>query len=104
MSELGTLTHSEEMILECLTLTVRVIFKRQLGAVSNTELLSQKMPGEGEPTIRATKDYKDGDDTASSGIVYEYGVHTLISTKSRVYRGGRFWTDRAYWLSPGAQI
>ncbi|MEP7321025.1 MAG: SUMF1/EgtB/PvdO family nonheme iron enzyme [Saprospiraceae bacterium] len=46
------------------------------------------------------KDYKDGDDTA--GVIYEYGVHTLISNKSRVYKGGS-WSDRAYWLSPGAR-
>ncbi|MBK6480621.1 MAG: SUMF1/EgtB/PvdO family nonheme iron enzyme [Saprospiraceae bacterium] len=45
-------------------------------------------------------DYKDGDDTA--GAFYDYGVHTLISNKSRVIKGGS-WADRAYWLSPGAR-
>ncbi|MBK6817019.1 MAG: SUMF1/EgtB/PvdO family nonheme iron enzyme [Saprospiraceae bacterium] len=44
--------------------------------------------------------YKDGDDTA--GAFYDYGVHTLISNKSRVIKGGS-WADRAYWLSPGAR-
>jgi formylglycine-generating enzyme len=45
-------------------------------------------------------DYKDGDDTAAA--YYDYGVHTLISNKSRVIKGGS-WADRAYWLSPGAR-
>ncbi len=45
-------------------------------------------------------DYRDGDDTTSS--FYDYGVHTLISNKSRVIKGGS-WADRAYWLSPGAR-
>ena len=44
--------------------------------------------------------YKDGDDTA--GAFYDYGVHTLISNKSRVIKGGS-WAHRAYWLSPGAR-
>jgi gliding motility-associated lipoprotein GldJ len=43
--------------------------------------------------------YKEGDDTA--GAFYDYGVHTLISNKSRVIKGGSL-ADRAYWLSPVA--
>ncbi len=45
-------------------------------------------------------DYLDGD--AESGVVYEYGKHSLISNESRVYKGGS-WADRAFWLSPGAR-
>jgi len=45
-------------------------------------------------------DFKDGDDT--TGVFYDYGVHTLISNKSRVVKGGS-WADRAYWLSPGTR-
>lgn len=45
-------------------------------------------------------DYRDGDDT--SGAFYDYGVHTLISNRSRVVKGGS-WADRAFWLSPGAR-
>ena len=45
-------------------------------------------------------DYLDGDEQSNS--VYEYGVTTLISNKSRVIKGGS-WADRAYWLSPGAR-
>ncbi len=44
--------------------------------------------------------YLDGD--AQSGAVYDYGKHTLISDKSRVYKGGS-WADRAYWMSPGTR-
>ena len=34
--------------------------------------------------------------------MYESGVRTLISDKSRVIKGGS-WADRAFWLSPGAR-
>jgi gliding motility-associated lipoprotein GldJ len=44
--------------------------------------------------------YKDGDD--SSLVSYGYGKTTMISDKSRVFKGGS-WNDRAYWLSPGAR-
>jgi gliding motility-associated lipoprotein GldJ len=42
----------------------------------------------------------DGDD--ESLAQYETGVNTLISNKSRVYKGGS-WKDRAYWLNPGTR-
>ena len=44
--------------------------------------------------------YLDGD--SSSQASYGYGATTLVSDKSRVYKGGS-WNDRAYWLSPGAR-
>ena len=44
--------------------------------------------------------YADGD--TASMVSYGYGVTTLISDHSRVYKGGS-WNDRAYWLSPGAR-
>ena len=44
--------------------------------------------------------YLDGD-TASQAS-YGYGATTLVSDKSRVYKGGS-WNDRAYWLSPGTR-
>ena len=44
--------------------------------------------------------YLDGDST--SGAFYQSGVTTLISDKSRVFKGGS-WNDRPYWLSPGAR-
>jgi sulfatase modifying factor 1 len=44
--------------------------------------------------------YMDGD--SSSQAAYGYGATTLVSDKSRVFKGGS-WNDRAYWLSPGAR-
>jgi len=44
--------------------------------------------------------YLDGDSISQSQ--YGYGMTTLISDKSRVYKGGS-WNDRAYWLSPGTR-
>lgn len=46
------------------------------------------------------KNYRDGDN--EEFIKYDYGVHTLISDKSRVVKGGS-WADRLYWLSPGTR-
>jgi sulfatase modifying factor 1 len=44
--------------------------------------------------------YLDGDSLSQSS--YGYGVTTLISDKSRVYKGGS-WNDRPYWLTPGSR-
>ena len=44
--------------------------------------------------------YLDGDTTSS--VSYAYGKATLISDKSRVFKGGS-WDDRPYWLSPGTR-
>ena len=44
--------------------------------------------------------YLDGD--SLSAATYSYGQHTLISDKARVIKGGS-WSDRAYWLAPGAR-
>ncbi|MEY2640319.1 MAG: hypothetical protein RIR90_1801, partial [Bacteroidota bacterium] len=40
-------------------------------------------------------------DTVSNAF-YNYGITTLISDKSRVYKGGS-WNDMAYWMSPGTR-
>jgi gliding motility-associated lipoprotein GldJ len=45
-------------------------------------------------------DYLDGD--SLSFVTYDFGVHSLISDKSRVIKGGS-WADRLFWLSPGAR-
>jgi len=44
--------------------------------------------------------YDDGDSTSTAS--YDSYVTTLISDKSRVYKGGS-WNDMPYWLSPGAR-
>ncbi len=45
-------------------------------------------------------DHMDGD--SASNVFYDYGVTTLISDRSRVYKGGS-WDDLPYWLSPGSR-
>ena len=67
-----------------------------------------KMVPEDDSTLRNRRNYQksyavnylDGDST--SNVFYGYGVTTLISDKSKVYKGGS-WNDRAYWLAPGAR-
>lgn len=44
--------------------------------------------------------FLDGDSLSNAS--YGYGKTTLVSDKSRVYKGGS-WNDRAYWLSPGTR-
>ena len=44
--------------------------------------------------------YLDGDSMSRSS--YGYGITTLVSDKSRVYKGGS-WNDMPYWLSPGTR-
>ncbi len=44
--------------------------------------------------------FLDGDTLSEAS--YGYGKTTLVSDKSRVYKGGS-WNDRAYWLSPGTR-
>lgn len=44
--------------------------------------------------------FLDGDSLSNAS--YGYGQTTLVSDKSRVYKGGS-WNDRAYWLSPGTR-
>ncbi|HEX2536364.1 MAG TPA: SUMF1/EgtB/PvdO family nonheme iron enzyme [Chitinophagaceae bacterium] len=44
--------------------------------------------------------FLDGD--TLSNATYGYGQTTLVSDKSRVFKGGS-WNDRAYWLSPGTR-
>ena len=44
--------------------------------------------------------YFDGDSLSHAS--YGYGITTLISDSSRVYKGGS-WTDRPYWLTPGSR-
>jgi len=45
------------------------------------------------------RDFEDGDEDY---IKYLYGESSLVSNKSKVYKGGS-WADRLFWLSPGAR-
>ena len=46
--------------------------------------------------------YKDSTAESNSNEMYDYGNTTLISDRTRVYKGGS-WKDRAYWLNPGTR-
>ena len=46
--------------------------------------------------------YKDENFMSNSNEMYDYGNTTLISDRTRVYKGGS-WKDRAYWLNPGTR-
>ena len=49
-----------------------------------------------------TTKYKDTTFASNSNEMYDYGNTTLISDRTRVYKGGS-WKDRAYWLNPGTR-
>ncbi len=49
-----------------------------------------------------TSKYKDSSFASNSNEMYDYGNTTLISDRTRVYKGGS-WKDRAYWLNPGTR-
>ena len=46
--------------------------------------------------------YKDPAKTGNSGEMYAYGESSLITDRTRVFKGGS-WKDRAYWLNPGTR-
>ncbi|GAB3912247.1 SUMF1/EgtB/PvdO family nonheme iron enzyme [Mucilaginibacter boryungensis] len=69
------------------------------GAPANTTAAAKpaaKNPIAGKPY---TPDVRGYNDTVSTVL---YGVTTLISDKSKVYKGGS-WNDRAYWLNPATR-
>ena len=51
---------------------------------------------------QSTDKYKDENFMSNSNEMYDYGNTTLISDRTRVYKGGS-WKDRAYWLNPGTR-
>ena len=46
--------------------------------------------------------YKDNAKTGNSSEMYAYGESTLITDRTRIFKGGS-WRDRAYWLNPGTR-
>ena len=46
--------------------------------------------------------YKDGAPEGNSNEMYAYGESSLITDRTRVFKGGS-WKDRAYWLNPGTR-
>jgi formylglycine-generating enzyme len=53
-------------------------------------------------TIIEATDWTEAPEESTTDMMYEYGATSLISDKSRVYKGGS-WRDPAYYLSPGAR-
>ena len=49
-----------------------------------------------------TDKYKDNANTGNSREMYAYGEASLITDRTRVFKGGS-WKDRAYWLNPGSR-
>ncbi len=59
--------------------------------------------GDFESTIQVQADWTNPDNSANStNMMYEYGVTSLITDKSRVVKGGS-WKDTPYFLSPGVR-
>lgn len=58
--------------------------------------------GDAQSTIQNDWASVNGDQKNFTDQMYEYGVTTLISDKSRVYKGGS-WADGPYYLSPSTR-
>ncbi len=71
-----------------------------LGRLKKSDISDEEVKNRRNYQHNYAMDHLDGD--SSSGASYEYGVTTLISDRSKVFKGGS-WNDRAYWLSPGAR-
>ena len=51
---------------------------------------------------RSANKYEDNSNTGNSNEMYTYGEASMITDRTRVYKGGS-WKDRAYWLNPGTR-
>ena len=51
---------------------------------------------------RSANKYKDNAPEGNSNEMYAYGESSLITDRTRVYKGGS-WKDRAYFLNPGTR-
>lgn len=77
----------------------RPVEKDSLGRLKTRLVEDEDVAGRENYKRGDVKSYRDGD---NEFVNYEYGKHTLISDKSRVYKGGS-WADRLFWLSPGTR-
>jgi formylglycine-generating enzyme required for sulfatase activity len=71
--------------------------------VASQQSAQGPVPAAGTPNALAgkayTPDLRDFRDTINSSL---YGTTTLVSNKSKVYKGGS-WNDMAYWLNPATR-
>lgn len=73
--------------------------KDSIGRLRYRKLTPEELANRSNVRQSELNNYDDGDST--SAVVYD-SEHTLISDRSRVYKGGS-WADRTYWLSPGTR-
>lgn len=78
----------------------RPVEKDSLGRLRYTYVTDEEAATRDNYKTGQVYNYLDGD--KQSQAYYDFGKHTLISDKSRVFKGGS-WADRAFWLSPGAR-
>ena len=84
------------------------LYKNQNGEAEIDSLGRVKMRAVSDSESRSRRNYQRGnvinflDGDSLSQSQYGYGLTTLISDHSRVYKGGS-WNDRPYWLSPGTR-
>jgi hypothetical protein len=70
------------------------------GRVKMAEVTDEESKGRRNYQRGNVINFLDGDTLSNAS--YGYGQTTLVSDKSRVFKGGS-WNDRAYWLSPGTR-
>ncbi len=75
------------------------IEKDSLGSLKNRYVDNEEARDRENYKKGDLRDYDDGD---ADYVKYLYGETTLVSNKSKVYKGGS-WADRLFWLSPGAR-
>lgn len=86
----------------------QTIYKNQNGEAEIDSMGRVKMRDVTDEESKNRRNYQRGnvinflDGDSLSQSTYGYGVTSLISDKSRVYKGGS-WNDRAYWLTPGSR-
>ncbi len=78
----------------------RPVEKDSLGRLRYRYVTDEEAAGRDNYRTGAVYNYLDGDQ--QSQAFYDFGKHSLISDHARVYKGGS-WSDRQFWLSPGAR-
>jgi len=73
--------------------------KDSLGRMRYRKLTPEELANRTNIRVGSTNDFNDGDSTST--VIYD-DYHSLVTDRSRVYKGGS-WADRTYWLSPGAR-
>ena len=77
----------------------KAIEKDSLGRLQYRDVTEEEMENRDNYRTADLRNFGDGD---TEDISYLTGQTTLISDKSRVIKGGS-WSDRLFWLSPGAR-